>query len=126
MARAHVLGRHRHVVDEAESPGHVGECVVARRAAQRVGRRRALEYGLGGAQGELRARQHRRPGAGADRAGGVGHMVAGKADDAPGPRRHVAARVGIGDDLVASVRQRPPGGVAVGEEIQIVGRVHRG
>jgi hypothetical protein len=34
MARAHVLGRHRHVVDEAESPGHVGEGVVAGRAAQ--------------------------------------------------------------------------------------------
>jgi hypothetical protein len=53
-------------------------------------------------------------------------MVAGKADDAPGPRRHVAARVGVGDDLVAGVRQRAPGRVAVGEEIEIVGRVHRG
>ena len=124
VAGAQPLGGDRAVVEEAEAAGHVGEGVVARRPAQRIGGALAL-----GDQGRRRDRdvggqQRRLEGARADRAGGIGHVPAGAPDDAVRITRRIAARMDVGDDLGRSVAERRPGVVGLLEKQQIVRAVH--
>ena len=70
------LRRDGRVVEETEAARHVGEGVVPRRAAQRIGRARPVHHHVGAGHRGLRRPVGGLPGVLGDRAGGVGLVVA--------------------------------------------------
>ena len=123
---AQALRGDRRIVEEAEAAGDVGEGVMARRTAERVGGRRACLHGFG--------RRDRGPGApagaviglGRDRAGRVGHVVAGLADR----RRRIGAaardRMDVRDHLGRRAFDALPALEDVLQELDIFRRVDGG
>ena len=123
---AHVLRRDRDVVEIAEPAGHVGIGVVARRPAQPIGDRGAVEHERGGVDRDIGAGDGSRPGPGADRAGGVGGVEADEADGADRPPRHVTAGMDVRHDLGRGFRQGLPARMDRREKVEVLRGVDRG
>jgi hypothetical protein len=123
---AQVFRRDRGVVEVAEAARHIAIGMMARRPAERVGVPFAGQHQARRMHRRLGAGAGRAPGVGRDRAGGVGLMIARQPDGGARPLAHVAVRVDVGDHLVAGVGQLPPFRMDVLEKIEVFRRVHRG
>ena len=122
-----VLGDDGAVVQVAEAAGHVGEGVVARRPAERIGRLLAARDQGRRLQRRVGAGPRRRPGALRDRTGRVGHVVARLPDRrcgiaAAGP----AVGVDVRDHFLRSARNAPPAFIDVRQELKVFRCVHGG
>src|SRR5690606_13052349 len=96
------LCRYGRIVDEAETAGDVGKGMMAGRAAKRIGgwhpghhRFRGFDCAPGAPQGAF-------PRFGGDRAGGIGHVIAGLADCGSRVGTIACDRVNVRDDFLGS------------------------
>ncbi len=125
IALAQHFGGHRRPVQIAEAAGVFRTGVMARRAAQGIGRvQPALGHAARGAGRAVGAPPHGLPGVRTDRAGQVVHMKARAPDDALRVRRVWPAGMGIGNDFGAGIGQPRPQGMRVLKKIQIPSRMH--
>ena len=120
------LGGDCRIVDEAEAAGDINKGMMAGRAAQRIGRRRARHHRFGSLDRAPGAPQRALPGFAGDRAGGVGHMVAGLTDR----RGRIGAgsrdRMDVGDHFRRGALDTLPAAEDMLEKVEIFGCMHRG
>ncbi len=127
VRRAQLLRGDGHVVQVAEAVGAVCIRVVARRAAQRIGRTLALQHQLCRVRGHVGRAHGRCPGVRADGAGVVAHVVAGLPDHALRVGAGLSGEgMDVGHDLVGRVVEQAPARIGRLEEPQVLGRVDRG
>ena len=98
---------------------------MAGRAAQRIGGRLAGQHGVGGRDRDPGAPAGAVKGLGRDRAGGVGHVVAGLADRRGRIGAAAGDRMDVGDHFGRGALDALPALVDVRQEIEIFRRVDR-
>ena len=114
----------RGVVEVAESASHVGEGMMARRPAERVGNRRASQDQLRRLHRAIGACHRRRPCHGPDRASGVRHMEACLAHDRIRIGGMAAIGMDVGNDLRRGLGQGQPALMGGFEKVQIGTAMH--
>ena len=103
-----IFGGNGDVIQKAETTGHIGIGMVARRSAQCVGLTLALEYQPGSGERTVGRAAGRRPGVLPERTGGIGHVPASAANNTLRVGGKGLRRVYIGNDFIGAVSQRLP------------------
>jgi hypothetical protein len=118
-----VLSSDGGVIDVAEAPGAIGECVMAGRTTQRISHAFG-ERSVGGTDRGLRRAVHGTPGSGAQWRRSICGVIAEQPEHAVGPAMHLRSRElsrqqldGCGIDFGTPVP-------AVRDEVDVLGGVH--
>ncbi len=123
---AQVFGCDAGVVQETEAAGQIAESMMAGRAAQHIDRLFAAMDEIRAREGALRRPVGGLPGAGRDRAGGIGLVKAGLSDGGAGVACRAPVGMDIGDDFVGCAVDPAPAGVDRLQEDEVFGGVKGG